>query len=292
MTHQNSTPQLPSISFKSNHCKKSFVESLHHYGFAALDDHPLDMTLVRKIYRTWNAFFESDIKYQFEVDPENHDGYFSTQNAESAKGFTDKDFKEYYHYYPWGRCPEQLRDDIQEYYAQAQAFSITLLKWIDQFSPTNIKQHFSQSLPSMINDSSSSLLRILRYPPIGKNLQVKRAAPHEDINLLTILPAADGPGLQILDKQGNWLSAHNQENQVLVNTGDMLQEVSRSYYPSTTHRVATPAGPEKSKARMSLPLFLHPRANVILSERYTAKAYLEERLAELDSVQELTQTPL
>ena len=32
---------------------------------------------------------------------------------------------------------------------------------------------------------------------------------------------------------------------------------------------------------MSLPLFLHPRPEVVLSERYTADAYLQERLEEL-----------
>jgi hypothetical protein len=32
---------------------------------------------------------------------------------------------------------------------------------------------------------------------------------------------------------------------------------------------------------MSLPLFLHPRPEVVLSPRYTANSYLSERLREL-----------
>ena len=33
-----------------------------------------------------------------------------------------------------------------------------------------------------------------------------------------------------------------------------------------------------SKARLSIPLFLHPRAEVVLSEEHTAGSYLDERL--------------
>jgi hypothetical protein len=36
-----------------------------------------------------------------------------------------------------------------------------------------------------------------------------------------------------------------------------------------------------SRGRLSLPLFLHPRPEVVLSARYTAKTYLAERLQEL-----------
>ncbi|MBT3425632.1 MAG: isopenicillin N synthase family oxygenase [Gammaproteobacteria bacterium] len=288
MSPINSKPRLPSIEFHSKHCATDFIESLHDYGFAALNDHPLDMQLVRKIYRTWNDFFDSNEKHRFEVDRESQDGYFSIQKAESAKGFSQKDFKEYFHYYPWGRCPQELREDIQTYYQQAQAFSIVLLQWVEQHSPAETKRYFSQSLPSMIHGSASSLLRILRYPAVKKGQHVSRAAPHEDINLLTILPAADGPGLQILDREGHWMLSENQEDQVLINTGDMLQELSRGYYPSTTHKVATPDGDENSAPRMSLPLFLHPKPDVVLSDRYTAKSYLDERLVELGVLNQTT----
>jgi len=35
---------------------------------------------------------------------------------------------------------------------------------------------------------------------------------------------------------------------------------------------------------MSLPLFVHPRPDVVLSERHTAASYLNERLSELGVV--------
>ena len=68
---------------------------------------------------------------------------------------------------------------------------------------------------------------------------------------------------------------------LVVNTGDMLQEVSGGIFPSASHRVLNPTGPRKNFSRMSLPLFVHPRPDVVLSERHTAASYLSERLTEL-----------
>ena len=45
--------------------------------------------------------------------------------------------------------------------------------------------------------------------------------------------------------------------------------------------VVNPTGEGAKKSRVSLPLFLHPREDVVLSDRYTAHEYLEERLREL-----------
>lgn len=42
-----------------------------------------------------------------------------------------------------------------------------------------------------------------------------------------------------------------------------------------------PTGERSTQSRISLPLFLHPNPEVVLSERYTAESYLDERLREL-----------
>ena len=42
-----------------------------------------------------------------------------------------------------------------------------------------------------------------------------------------------------------------------------------------------PTGENSGKSRISLPLFLHPRSEVVLSEQHTQASYLLERLKEL-----------
>ena len=135
----------------------------------------------------------------------------------------------------------------------------------------------------MVEASSRTLLRVLHYPPMTGTEEVGaiRAAAHEDINMLTVLPAANEPGLQVLTQDGSWLDVPSDFGNIIINIGDMLQEASGGYFPSTTHRVINPEGADMTKARVSLPLFLHPKAEVVLSERYTADEYLTERLREL-----------
>ena len=272
---------LPTISLLAADSDQAFVRSLHEYGFAALTDHPLEMTRVHKIYQDWQAFFNSDAKFPFQFNKETQDGYFGLADAESAKGSEVQDFKEYFHFYPSGQCPSDLRDDLLTYYQAAEDFAKTLLIWVERHSPLTVSAGYLEPLSSMIDASRSSLLRILHYPAVRAGMDLPRASAHEDINLLTILPASNGPGLEILARNGEWLQIEDRDDQMLVNTGDMLTEASNGYFPSTTHRVASENPDLDAPSRMSMPLFLHPRPDVRLSSRYSAGDYLHERLLEL-----------
>ena len=260
------------------------MESLRNTGFGVLENHPLDLDLIASIYEHWSDFFKSSRPSSYVLKRDTQDGFFSRDDAESAKGFDEQDIKEYFHFYTWGQCPEDLREELMTYYRDAHDFAATLLSWIEQQSLPALADGYSEPLSDMIVGSDMTLLRILHYPPLTGNESAVRAAPHEDINLLTILPVASAPGLQVLGTDGNWNEVPCDINQVVVNTGDMLQEASGGYFPSTTHRVINPRGEDMQESRMSLPIFLHPRPEVVLSERYTAESYLNERLRELGVV--------
>jgi len=246
-------------------------------------NHPIPQPLVEKIYADWLSFFNGSEKHAFAFSKETQDGYFSTEISETAKGFTQKDIKEYFHVYPWGRIPQSLRADALHYYEVANSLAAELLSWVERHTPTEISQHYREPLSNMIKDSRQTLLRVLRYPPLTGQEPAGslRAAPHGDINLLTILPAANEPGLQVQDMNGQWIDVPCDFGMLIINIGDMLQEASQGYYPSTQHRVINPSGEGAKKSRVSLPLFLHPRNEVVLSDRYTAHSYLQERLREL-----------
>lgn len=275
--------KLETIDYRGEGSAKQFVESLRETGFGVLSNHPIDKRLVEDIYTEWQAFFNSEAKNDYMFKKETHDGFFPASISETAKGNTVKDIKEYYHVYPWGRIPDSLRANILAYYAKANALAAELLEWIETYSPEEVKAKFSMPLPEMIADSQKTLLRILHYPPMtgDEELGAIRAAAHEDINLITVLPAANEPGLQVKTKDGTWLDVPSDFGNIIINIGDMLQEASGGYFPSTSHRVINPEGTDKTKSRISLPLFLHPNPAVVLSERYTADSYLMERLREL-----------
>ncbi|KZZ46685.1 2OG-Fe(II) oxygenase [Thalassolituus sp. HI0120] len=275
--------QLEAVDYTAPDAAERFTESLRNTGFGVLKNHPIKQAMVSAIYEHWQGFFNSTEKDDFQFNVETQDGFFPRSVSEVAKGFSVKDIKEYFHYYPWGQCPQTLKSEIQAYYDQALTLASELLSWVEQFSPPEVSVNYSQPLSQMVDGSEKTLLRVLHYPPFEGDEEpgAIRAAAHEDINLLTVLPAANEPGLQVQLKNGDWMDVPCDFGTLIVNIGDMLQEASGGYYPSTTHRVINPSGGRQEHSRISLPLFLHPNPETVLSERYTAGSYLTERLREL-----------
>lgn len=274
---------LPVVDYRSPDAATQFCQSLHETGFGVLKNHPLDQQMVEGIYAEWLTFFQSEAKHQYPHDPAKHDGYFSPAVSETAKNHVKKDIKEFFHIYPWGRYPAEVSDAARRYYTQASSLAQQLLGWVEAYSPAEVKARYSMPLPAMIEGCQETLLRVLHYPPLQGDEEpgALRAAAHGDINLLTILPAATEPGLQVLGKDNAWHDVPCDFGLLIINIGDMLAEASGHYYPSTVHRVLNPSGEAAKKSRISLPLFLHPRREVVLSERYTVGQYFNERMEEL-----------
>ena len=275
---------LKAVDYQSKDAAETFVASLREYGFGVLKNHPIPEQSVTSIYQNWAKFFASPDKQDWLFDPVMMDGFYPSEVSETAKGFELKDLKEYYHYFhPWGKCPPELRDELVAYREQAQSLAAELLSWVERFTPPEVSAGYSEPLSQMINGSEQTLLRVLHYPPLkgDEPAGAIRAAAHEDINLLTVLPAANASGLQVFGRDGQWTDVPCDFGLLIVNTGDMLQEASGGYFPSTTHRVINPPSAQAAQSRISLPLFLHPRPDVKLSERHTARSYLKERLMEL-----------
>tara|TARA_B100000700_G_scaffold161903_1_gene179267 strand:+ start:325 stop:1158 length:834 start_codon:yes stop_codon:yes gene_type:complete len=272
--------KILTIDYESSNLGSDLSTSLKNTGFSVIKNHPISHDLIAQIYDEWTLFFNSDAKNNYLFDPVKQDGYFPYL-SENAKGQTIKDLKEFYHIYNWGRYPSEISDKtnllIQEFKKMAQH----LLFQINEHSPDSIKNSYSIPLDQMITDSNENLLRIIHYPPLigEENPQAIRAGAHEDINLITLLVAGSEAGLQVMDTDGSWVNVSTSPDYIIVNIGDMLQECSKGYFPSTTHRVINPSAHNVS--RYSMPFFVHARDEVILSKKHTAKSYLEERLREI-----------
>ena len=271
------------INFKAANAPQLFQQSLQETGFAVLVDHPIAEVQIQQLYQNWKSFFESDDKENYLLKRETQEGYVPPSIAEIAKGYDVRDLKAFYNYYPWGICPPDLKALTQPIYDQLRSTAETLLGWLDHHTPHEVQKNFIMPLTEMIKGSDNTLFRINYYPPLsGQEEQgALRAAAHEDIDLLTVLTAGTESGLQVRDLQGNWHDVPCDPGNLVINAGDMLQECSQGFYPSTTHRVLKPQGVAAKIARLSCPLFLHPLSEVALSERYTAGSYYLERMREI-----------
>lgn len=277
--------QIATVDWNDPKAPERFTESLLTTGFGVIAQHPVDPQLIHGAYAHWRRFFERDEedKARYAYDRATHSGFFAMNVSETAKGYDQKDLKEFYHYYDgWGPCPEHQLPITRALYADLQRIAVTLLQWVERCTPEDVRSKFHIPLGEMITDSRNTLFRILHYPPLqgDEAAGAVRAAPHEDINLLTVLPAATAPGLEVMNSERKWVAVPCDPGQLVVNIGDMLGEASGNYYRATTHRVVNPSTGTNT-ARYSMPLFLHPRDDVRLSARHTAKSYLDERLREL-----------
>jgi isopenicillin N synthase-like dioxygenase len=158
----------------------------------------------------------------------------------------------------------------------------------------------------MVRDGPT-LTRAIRYPPMRQIADTVGATAegaghvwagaHGDINLITALPRATAPGLQVrVDDE--WVDASAPDGQVIINTGIMLERLTNGRIPIGWHRVV--ASPGYDGERYSVVQFCHPRPWTVLApvpscctperpQRFsavTAASALEEVLYEINLVED------
>lgn len=109
-----------------------------------------------------------------------------------------------------------------------------------------------------------TLTRAIRYPAMSELGEAGHewAGQHGDINLITALPRATAPGLQV-QVGDDWVDATPPDDAVIINTGIMLERLTNGEIPIGWHRVV--ASPDYEGERYSVVQFCHPRPWTILS---------------------------
>lgn len=269
--------EIQKISMKDPCFGQKLLHSFKQTGFAVLTDHNLDQKRLQDFYEEWQSFFNSEVRKKIYLYGRDHSGFFP-MDSEKAKDATTPDLKEFFHYYPH-IVQDPAIGLTSDMYDILEDIAKKTLTELEIALPEEVRNAYGEPLSSMIDGSKKTLLRILHYPPVENAPKgAVRAAEHEDINLITILPGATEMGLQVKASDGTWIDVEAGTQDLVVNVGDMLQEATGGYLKSTPHRVINVG---MSKSRLSSPLFLHPRPDVVLSGRYTADSYLNERLKEL-----------
>jgi len=282
----------------------ALIEGFQYFGFIVLKDHAVSRELLARAYALSKEFFDLPLeeKLKCAAGPDGQRGYtpFGREHAKDAKV---ADLKEFYHVgrefafasplagvYPankWPERPARFRETFLALYAALEEAGFAML---EALAPSlGVKDGYFRAMAT----NGNSILRLLHYPPVPKDADpaAVRAAAHEDINLITILVAANGAGLELLDRDGNWLPVETDPDNLIVDAGDMLARVTNDLIPATTHRVVNPKGPNVS--RYSMPFFMHPHKDAVLEclkscegagAKYPpirADDFLKQRLAEI-----------
>jgi isopenicillin N synthase-like dioxygenase len=288
------TLDVPVLSLRNGIDADALYQALKDTGFVVLTDHGIDLSRLHDTYRTVERFFArpSEEKETFIVGQDGQRGY-TAFGRENAKGNPVPDLKEFWHVgrekiapNVWPDRPESFRSDIAWLYGELDRVGLDLLRALTK--PLGVAEETFDEMAA----GGNSVLRLLHYPPVpeGADPRAVRAAAHEDINLITLLVSASAAGLELLGRDGAWRAIEAPEDAIIADAGDMLARITNEVIPATTHRVVNPDGPNTS--RYSMPFFLHPRPDAVLSvfpsfrdgnepEDITGDAFLKERLAEI-----------
>jgi isopenicillin N synthase-like dioxygenase len=292
--------------------KEKFVQELgsayEEIGFVAVKGHLLNTETSSILYQQVQNFFNLPLakKVTFE-DPEiaGQRGYVGF-GKEHAKGRSEGDLKEFWHFGQTVIGNDPIKNEYPNniLVPELPAFNEYGIKAYRQLEETGM--HMLRAIALYLGlaefyfdakiKNGNSILRPIHYPPIiNEPKSAVRAAEHEDINLITLLMGASAEGLEVLNKQGEWISITALPEQLVVNVGDMLQRLTNNKLKSTTHRVANPPREKWGTSRFSIPFFLHPRSEMPLNclescvtssyqlhyEPISAGQYLNERLREI-----------
>ncbi len=283
-------------------------KAFHEIGFVGVVNHGISKQLIDDFYRSSREFFAlpEEVKRKYEVPGLAGQRGYTSFGKEHAKQSKVADLKEFFQIgqeagmgelppeqYPLNETvyekPEFLRLGL-ELYRSFEKSGGQLLRAIAIYLGIG-EDYFEKHI-----HLGNSILRAIFYPPITQEpASAIRAEQHEDINLITLLVGASAGGLQVLTMDNEWLEVVPEQDEIVINVGDMLQRLTNNYLKSTTHRVVNPPRIEWHNPRLSIPFFLHPRSDMDLSclpstvtaenplayEPITAGEYLNERLREI-----------
>ena len=310
----NNIPSVDLADFLSDDLqrKQKFVNEIGNafkdIGFVSLKNHFLDDALVDNLYREVTDFFALPLETKSKYEIENlggQRGYISF-GKEHAKGKKEGDLKEFWHF---GQEPDSNANLIEEYpenviVSELEHFNSTGMTAYKMLEKTGIYVLRALALYIGLDENyfdhwasnGNSILRPIHYPPITQEPKgAVRAGAHGDINLITLLMGASSGGLQVLRKDGEWIDAIPNEDELVINVGDMLERHTNNKLRSTIHRVVNPPKEQWSTPRYSIPFFMHPRSDMKLKcleecvdeqhpkafDDITAGDFLHQRLIEI-----------
>lgn len=287
---------------------KALGDSFHRYGFAVVSDHGMGQAKIDSAIERAKAFFAlpEDVKKQFFVEGGKGQRGYTPFGIETAKGMQHFDLKEFWHVgrelpaghryeaeMPpnlWPTEVEGFKEELTWLFGALDRMGVKILQAIAHY--LNLPRH---TFDTQVQDGNS-ILRLLHYPPAGFDGPNVRAGAHEDINAITLLLGAEEGGLEVLDRDGQWLPINPEPGSLVINIGDMLSRATNDYLPSTTHRVVNPPPERRNVPRYSTPFFLHYKPDQLIEtlpgmasderpNRYptpiTADDFLKQRLAEI-----------
>lgn len=233
-------------------------------GFLYIKNHGVDKQLIKDAYIQAEAFFNLPLKHKQQLNIINSGqtlrGYIPMY-GENVDPENTRDFKECFDFglnettvspffgpNQMPESPANFKETFERYHDAMMTLSRKLISAIA----------LSLGLPAnyfhKLQQKPITIQRLLHYPPQEGNITLEEIGigAHTDYGFLTILSQDSVGGLQVQNRDGEWVSAPPVEDTFIVNIGDLVQTFTNDRYISTLHRVINTSG----KKRYSVPFFI------------------------------------
>jgi isopenicillin N synthase-like dioxygenase len=227
----------------------------HKVGFLLLTGHGVGDEFLNQYFGTLRSFFDLPTAVKEQIDKLNsrHFRGWERVGAELTDNRVDYreqiDLSSEYEPYPADVDPIFLRLDgpnqwlddttlpgfrsvVEEFISTMGSIADTLMAALSR--GFGLADGF---LANVFGERPHSLVKLISYPrtppdQCGVN-------PHHDAGFITLLVQHEVGGLQALNPAGVWIDVPVIPGTIVVNLGEMLQEISGNYVVATTHRVIT-----------------------------------------------------
>ncbi len=252
-------------------------------GFLVIAGHGVDPALIERVDRLSRAFFDLPLEEKLKVRQPASDvtrGYTPIASEALARSQgdygTEGDLNEsfmigpvdvgddpYYtapaagkHFHPnlWPERPEGLREAYEAYFRAMSALARDIMRIFalalgleETFFDAKIDRHISR-------------LRVRNYPAPAQPPKPGqlRAGAHADYGSLTILKTeASSGGLQVFNKNGEWVDVPIVPGTYIINLGELLARWTNDRWVATLHRVVAPPVDKLAGSRRQSLVFFH-----------------------------------
>lgn len=240
--------------------------ALANAGFMYVKNHGVAETVVVEAFRLTRAFFAlseaEKMKLHISRSGAALRGYIETfgENTDPAK---TRDLKECFdigpetapagpffgpNLWPGDALVPGFRAAVYGYHEEMKRLAMVLLSGIAR-SLDLPPDFFEAKLRNPI-----SIQRLLHYPPQTGLVDesIIGIGAHSDYGNLTILAQDDVGGLQVMNRDGQWIEGTPIPGTFVINIGDLVQRLTNDRYLANLHRVVNASGRE----RYSIPFFI------------------------------------
>lgn len=151
---------------------------------------------------------------------------------------------------PWPRAMPDLEARMMHYFQKMDGLAADLLGLFEMgldLPPRIFARFFRKDM---------NQLRLLHYPPQPPDGpgDYRGTRDHTDTDCFTILAQDMTGGLEVRNRDGEWIAVPPIENSFVINVGEILKVWTDGIFSSTVHRVINRSG----RRRFSIPFFMYP----------------------------------